>query len=281
MKPSSIASHVLLHLSDGYLLRQIRQNPAMTRDGTWVSYSGSGRLVLAVVLLAVAAALVAAGIRLPLPARVPRPGRRTAAFMLVAWVLAIAAFPACLVAYIQQAQREHLIHGPPPDHIFPITFIAAGVTFFIIAVSSRQGGRTAVTSAVVGAMAGPMVFELPFDLIVMARTYPAIPPDPALYRALFFAPLFLIEVTTLSLLTLSPRVRLSRATFFAFALMLAVFAVWAVTGFGYPSAPLPFAFNAVSKLLAFGTVLTLFLPQGAPAQTGDPGPERPQPQPAS
>jgi hypothetical protein len=70
-----------------------------------------------------------------------------------------------------------------------------------------------------------MIFEFPFDLIVMARLYPPIPPDPALYRVLFFAPLFLIEVMTLWLLTLSPMVRLSRATFFWFALMLAVFAV--------------------------------------------------------
>ncbi len=62
-------------------------------------------------------------------------------------------------------------------------------------------------------------------------------------------------------------VRLSRATFLSFALMLAVFAVWALAGFGYPSAPVPFALNVVSKLLAFVTVLTLFLPQRA--QAGD------------
>jgi hypothetical protein len=106
-----------------------------------------------------------------------------------------------------------------------------------------------------------MIFELPFDLIVMARTYPSIPPDPALYRALFFAPLFLIEITTLLLLRQSPLVRLTRATFFSFALMLGVFAVWALSGFGYPSASVPTALNMVSKVLAFVTVLTLFLPQ--------------------
>ena len=82
-----------------------------------------------------------------------------------------------------------------------------------------------------------------------------------MYRALFFVPLFLIEITTLLLLRLSPMVRLTRATFFSFALMLGVFAVWALSGFGYPSAPLPTALNIASKLLAFVTVLTLFLPQ--------------------
>jgi hypothetical protein len=59
--------------------------------------------------------------------------------MRAAWVLAIAAFFACLVVYVQQAQRDGLVHGLPPDHIFPITFIAAGVTFFIIAVNGPGG----------------------------------------------------------------------------------------------------------------------------------------------
>jgi hypothetical protein len=93
----------------------------------------------------------------------------------------------------------------------------------------------------------------------MTRTYP-IPPDPAGYRALFFLPLFAIELTTLALLTLSPMVRLSRATFWSFAAMLAVFAVWALFGFGYPSTPVSITLNVVSKILAFVTALTLFLP---------------------
>jgi hypothetical protein len=87
--------------------------------------------------------------------------------------------------YATQAQREHLA-GRPADNIFPVTLIAAGVTFFIIAVTGKPGGKTAVKGAAIAAMAAPMVFELPFDLIVMARTYPPIPPHPALYRVLFF-----------------------------------------------------------------------------------------------
>ena len=126
-----------------------------------------------------------------------------------------------------------------------------------------------------------MIFELPFDLIVMARTYPPIPPDPALYRALFFVPLFLIEITTLLLLRLSPMVRLTRATFFSFALMLGVFAVWALSGSGYPSAPPLTALNIASKILAFVTALTLFLPQRpAPEQAPQPDSNE-QAQPAS
>src|SRR5215471_14191937 len=109
-------------------------------------------------------------------------------------------------------------------------------------------------------MAAPMIFELPFDLIVMARTYPALPPDPALYRAVFFTPLIMVELTTLWLLTLSPMVRVRRSTFFCFALMIGVFGIWALFGFGYPQSALPITMNVVSKLLAFITALTLFLP---------------------
>jgi hypothetical protein len=115
-----------------------------------------------------------------------------------------------------------------------------------------------------------MIFEFPFDLIVMARTYPPLPPDPALYRVLFFVPLFLVEFTTLLLLTLCPMVKLTRATFFSFALMLAVFAVWALFGFAFPSAPAPYTLNVLSKILAFVVALSLFLPQRAPASTPDP-----------
>lgn len=237
----------------------------MAQYGTWVSYSGTARAVLAAVLLAAAAAAAYAGARLPLPVALPRPGRKTARLMLVAWVLAIAAFLACLTVYVLHALREHLGHGLPPDHIFPVTLIAAGATFFIIAVSTQQGGRTALAGGVIAAMAGPVVFEFPFDFIVMTRTYPPIPPDPALYRVLFFAPFFLVQLTTMSLLALSPMARLRRATFLSFALMLAVFAGWALTGFGYPSVPVPIAFNVVSKLLAFVTASTLFLPQRARA----------------
>jgi hypothetical protein len=240
----------------------------MPQYGTWFSYGGSAKLLLAIVLLAAAAAVAIAGAKLPLPARLPRPSGNATTLMVVAWALSIVALLAGVGIYGKQALQEHLA-GRPADNIFPITLIAAGVTFFIIVVTSKPGGRTAVLSAAIAAMAAPMVFELPFDLIVMARTFPPIPPNPALYRVVFFAPLFAVEITTLALLTWSPMVRLTRATFFAFALMLAVFAVWALAGFGYPATPLFYALNVVSKLLAFATVLALFLPPLDQAQLAD------------
>jgi hypothetical protein len=243
----------------------------MTQYGTWVSYGGDARIVLAIVLLAVAGGLAFAGSRLRGAIRATRPGRATATVLIVAWALSLPVFLACVALYVQherQAYQLHLAHAPT-DPITPVTFIAAGATFVIILISSSQGGWTRLTSAAIAAAAAVMIFELPFDLIIMARIYPPIPPDPAGYRALFFAPLFLVEITTLLLLTLSPMVRLSKATFFSLAAMLAVFAVWALFGFGYPSAPVPITLNVVSKLLAFVTVLSLFLPQRPEASASE------------
>jgi hypothetical protein len=179
--------------------------------------------------------------------------------MIAVWVLAITAFLVCASVYVHQARQELPGRAPPTDPITPFTFVGVGVVFVIILIASTGAPAARLGSAVIGALAAPWIFELPFDLIVMTRTYP-IPPDPALYRALFFVPLFAIALSTLALLTLSPMVRLSRVTFWSFALMLAVFAVWALFGFGYPSTRVPITLNVVSKILAFVTALTLFLP---------------------
>jgi hypothetical protein len=249
----------------------VQRGAAMAHSAayTWVSYGGTAEVVLAGVLAAAAAVLVYAGFRLPLPARLPTPSRTVRTLLLVSWGLAICAFLVCLSVYVTQAVREHVAKASPANPITPVTLIGLGVIFCVIAVAHRSSGGPALLSAVIGALAAPWIFEFPFDLIVMSRTYPALQPDPALYRALFFAPLFLIAVTTLALLTLSPVARLTRATFWCLAAMLAVFAVWALFGFGYPSAPVPTTFNVVSKILALITALTLFLPAradaGAPA----------------
>jgi hypothetical protein len=245
----------------------------MAQYGTWISYSGTARVVLALVLLIAAGGAAYAGTRLPLPVRAPRPGQKAANVMLAAWIVAITAFLGCVGFISQQEHRDHLPHARPPDPITPITLTAVAAIFVIIVlISSSRDWPVRLAGAAIGALAAPMIFEFPFDLIVMARTFPQIHPDPALYQALFFAPLFLIEITTLSLLTLSPMVKLPKATFFSFAAMLAVFAVWALPGFGYPSAPLPYALNVLSKILAFVTALSLFLPQRAEASAPHPHP---------
>jgi hypothetical protein len=229
----------------------------MAQYGTWVSYSGTARIALAGVLLIAAAGVALAGTRLRRPVRLPRPGRVAANTMLVAWVVSIIAFLTCVSALAHQARLKHLPQTRPPDPITPVTFTAVAVLFVIIVLLGRsQGWPVRLGSAAIGALAAPMIFEFPFDLIVMARIYP---PIPGLHLALFFGPLFLVEFITLALLSLSSMVRLSRATFFGFASILVVFAVWGLAGFGYPSAPLAYSLNVLSKILAFVTALSLFL----------------------
>ncbi len=165
-------------------------------------------------------------------------------------------------------RHDHIAKAPPSDPITPVTIVAAGVIFVIILITSTGRPWARLGSAVVAAIAGPMIFELPFDLIVMTRTYPPVAPDPALYRLVFFAPLFLIEITTLLLLSTSAMVRLTRPAFLSLALMLVVFAAWAADGFGYPAAPFPIAMNVLSKLLAFAVVLGLCWPARTPVASG-------------
>ncbi len=244
----------------------------MTQYGTWVSYGGDARIWLAIILFAAAVGITLAGILLPLPVRFTRPGPVGRIAMFLAWGASMVVFLVGASLYVKQYVHAYNLSAnttAPKDPIAPITLSAVALLFFII-ITTRGSytWKTRLASGFFGAIAAPMIFELPFDLIVMARTYPPIPPDPALYRALFFVPLFAIEITTLLLLRLSPMVRLTRATFFSFALMVGVFGIWALSGFGYPSSPLPTALNIISKILAFITALTLFLRERPAAEPG-------------
>jgi hypothetical protein len=229
----------------------------MMQHPSWAMYSGSARIVLAVILLIVAAAVVGAGARLPLPARLPRPGRITTYVLLTTWVVVIFALLSVLSALTQQAQQQHpgqvRLMGP----IAPVTYSAVVVTFIVIVLLGRgYEWPVRLGGAAIGALAAPMIFEFPFDFIVMTRITGA----PAAHLVLFFVPLYLIEVLTLTLLAASPMVRVRRSTFFGFASILVVFAIWGRFGFGYPNTSLFYSLNVVSKLLAFATALTLFLP---------------------
>jgi hypothetical protein len=153
-----------------------------------------------------------------------------------------------------------MVYALPTNPISPITDISGIATFIIIAyVAGSHGLKTALGSAFVGTAAAPMIFELPFDIIVMGRTYPPVPPATTLFRLLFLLPLFLVEISTFSLLTLSPLTNLSKYTLFSLPGMFFVFAVWAALGFSYPTELIPFALNGISKILSFVTGITLFL----------------------
>lgn len=251
----------------------------MTQYGTWVSYEGDARIWLAVGLLVITGGLTYVGLRLPLPVALARakPSARTVVIMLAIWVATMVAFFICVSIYVRRyISAYHLKIGQaaPVNHITPITFLAAAAVFFAVLARSSTFSSdpwARLGTAIIAGVMGPVIFEFPFDLIIAARVYPPVPPDPAAYRALFFVPLVLVEITSLLLLRLSPMARLTRATFFSLALMFGVFAIWALTGFGYPSGAVPTTLNIVSKLLAFVAALSLFVYRPDPSAQGAAG----------
>ncbi len=230
--------------------------------GEWVPYSGNGAILLGVVLLVIAGVFTLLGYKLKKSLTVKQPGKAMAGMLIAIWILAINAFLASSSVYALYMQHINLIGTPPENPITKFTFGFAAISFLLIFFVNVEGGtKIAFGSAVACAMAGPMIFELPFDLIVMSRTYPPIPPIPALFIGLYFIPLFLIELTTISLLFLSPLFKITRSTLFSIAGMFLVFAIWGFLSFSCAYTTEFLVLNVVSKALAFVTVVTLFLPE--------------------
>ena len=238
----------------------------MPQYGTWRPYTGLDAVVLSLVLFVITGALAYLGTRLHHPVGVQRTGRTVGILLVLIWILTDLTLTVASVVYYQDLVKQIGQYTPPTS---PITLITAGawlITFIAIAYLSRpHGWKLALGSAFVGAVAGPMIFELPFDLITMWRTYP--PTPTTLFTLLFFLPLFIWELSSYALLTLSPLLRISKYTLFALAAMFLVFAVWALFGFSYPSSTLPFALNVLSKLLCYVVAITLFLPQDKAVST--------------
>jgi hypothetical protein len=236
----------------------------MTYNSSWSPYIGSGAVILTIVLVIIAGALVILGIRLRHTLGAARPGRTVTFFLFVMWLLSLVtslnADRVYGLAFQQQIASGQVGRFTlPPDRIAPVTYTSVFVTFIVILILCRHHGwKIALGNAILGAMAAPWIFELPFDLIIVGKVYTPLPATP--FRGLYFLPLLLIEISTFSLLTLSPLVRLSRATLFSLAGMFLVFAIWAAFGFAYPSTPIPIALNAISKVLCFVAAITLFLP---------------------
>jgi hypothetical protein len=243
----------------------------MTYNSSWSPYMGSGAVILTIVLVIIAGAFIILGIRLRRTLRAARPGRTVTFFLFVMWILSIVTDTNStrvygLVFQQQRASGQVGTFNLPPDRILPVTVVSVLVTFVVILVLCRHHGwKMALGNAILGTMAAPWIFELPFDLIIVGKVYTPLPATP--FRGLYFLPLLLIEISTFSLLTLSPLVKLSRYTLFSLAGMFLVFAIWAAIGFAYPFTLIPIALNAISKMLCFVVAITLFLPlKGTAAQ---------------
>jgi len=242
----------------------------MAGAGTWAPYMGTDSILLAALLLLIAAGFAYLGLRLRSSMTPTRPGRTVRVFLILIWVLSLLGFlNDSFVAYGLALVQANLLtvyeSYTAPNPVTPITYASGAVTFIVILLLTRRhGSKVALLSAFVGTLSGPMIFELPFDLIVLNRIYPPIPPSPITFRLLFFLPLFLVEISTMSFLTFSPLTKLSKYTLFSLAGLFFVFAVWAAFGFSYPSPthPLETALNAISKVMSFITAITLFVDIG-------------------
>jgi hypothetical protein len=228
----------------------------MTHYVSWSPYVGSHSYILAGCLLLVTWVLTYCGFRLRHARAVKGPGKFLGALLIGCWFLAVIAFLNVTTVYAIALQQQG-IQFKVTNPITPVTFISAMIAFVVILYLTRQSGfRIAIGSAIVGTIAAPMIFELPFDLLVMWRTYP---PTPAvLYILLYFLPLFLVELLSFAMLSFSPALKLTRYTLFLLAGMFLLFAVWALFGFAYPSTPIPIALNILSKVVAFATAVSLF-----------------------
>jgi hypothetical protein len=181
----------------------------MTNYGIWSPYVGIGAVTLAVLLLVTAAIFAFLGTRLHRPIGAQQPGRAVSAFLIVMWILAILVFIFAAAAYQLAIYQQAGKTSAPFNPITPVTLFSALVTFVVILLISRcQGWKAALVNAIIGSAAGLMIFELPFDLIIMGRLPEPAPPN--LYRYLTFLPLFLVEIATFSMLTLSPLMRISK-----------------------------------------------------------------------
>ncbi len=229
----------------------------MPQYGTWTPYSGAEAIRLALVLFVIAVVLAFWALRL----RDPLQPRKTGAFAGVVFALIYLVSWETLgvngAIYYEALVRAIGQYTAPASPISPVTGLSGLLGFIAIIILGRRAGwKVALGGAVVGMMAAPMIFELPFDLIVMGRLYPPVSGQMVL---LFFLPLFLISLSSFGLLTVSPLVSFSHATLVCLAGMFLVFAIWAEFGFAYPSEPIPLVLNAAGKVLAFASAVTLFI----------------------
>jgi len=234
----------------------------------WANYSGQAAIYLAVITLIAAVILVGLGLLVRRPRAAIHGGVASGVFIALIWVLSALAIQWASYAYAMAISDERKINNDtspvapaPANPISKFTVLFALIVFVIIFFWTRKryGWKTAIVSGIAGAGAGPVMFEFPFDWIIMWHL--TTPTPVVIYRWVYFLPLFIFILATLAILTLTPAARLRRQTLFALAAMFLIWAGWAAfAGFGYPLTVVPTIFNVSSKLAAAVAGLMIFLP---------------------
>jgi hypothetical protein len=216
----------------------------------WSPYSGGAALLIASLLSALGAATILLGARMKRDRGLPRPWTWLKVVIVAVWALQIL-IVLRIFKHIIAVDPSTGVTGP----VLPVTLASAACTFAIVAyLLRRYGAAAAVGGAFAAAAAGPMVFELPFLLVVapVAST----PTNPG---ATLTIPTFLVIFTTLALLSFSSRAALTGYSLCFLGAMLLTFAAWALFfGLSYPSGPATFLLNSVAKVLGFATTAAMF-----------------------
>ncbi len=231
--------------------------------GEWIPYFGNSAIILGVVLLVIAGVFTLFGFKLKKSLTAKAPGKAVGGILIAVWIVSMITFLTDMFVYgFVMVVQEKLTGVTPENPITKFTLLFAFLSFLtLLIINWKKGKKAAFWSGVLAAMAGPMIFELPFDLIVMNRTYPPIAPNPTLFRALFFFPLFMIESTTISLMFFSPLFKVTKYTLYSLAGTFFVFAVWGFLSFSFAYTTEFLILNVAAKALAFVAVVTLFLPE--------------------
>lgn len=191
------------------------------------------------------------------PIKLPKMGKVTGAVIIVIWAFTILFF-----LRLNQIYAKYVGAASNLGPIFPVTILSAIGTFIFAAYMTRRGGPlSALGNGFLGFIAGPMIFEFPYVLIIIPLVKAPIVPV-----IIYLVPLFTIIITTLSLLLLSRRIALTNKSVYALAAMIFVFALWALDGYSYPTTPLAIALNSISKILGFVCVALLFVPKSPAVQ---------------
>jgi hypothetical protein len=221
----------------------------------WSPYSGSAALVISLVLFAVGFSLVFLGKRLTKDFKFPMPGKVLKVVIVLVWALSILLVLPLFKQVAIETGQSSLGTGP----VLPITLASAVCTFAIVAYVTRRGGiLAALGNGFAGAVAGPMVFELPFILIITPVVTTRVP-----HPLFLFVTFLVVILSTLALPLFSSRFAVTRYSLYLGGAMILVFGVWALlTGYSPPSDPVSFTLNAVSKVLGFAAVAAGFVTRG-------------------
>jgi hypothetical protein len=213
-------------------------------------YSGSGLILIAILLALAGASLIFLGIRMRKEIKLPEMNKVLGAIVIVIWAFSILAFLKLARDY---SKATDAVGGLGP--IFPVTLVTAFCSFGYVAYISRRGEtRSALWNGFLAFIAGPMVFEIPYVLLKIPTVR-----APMIPEILYLTALFTVIFTSLAMLLLSRSVALKKNSVYLSAGMIFVFALWVLEGFSYPSHPVPFTLNVIAKVLGFAAVIGLFI----------------------